>query len=191
MQPPLSPGLSWAPVDSALLASFLFPSQHGFFFCPNPKEDLPWALCTWIRCAEEQRAPVCRTAFSLSCYGDREGESCLSDAQEGVTDALPSQPLSFQAVTCQSGGTPSFSLGRGPLAPTLFLLDLPWISLFCVSCIQGTGFSLFCLIISRTSVQCAAFLQRKGSVPTPLEGREKVNSCLSSDIRGAPTQRSF
>lgn len=127
-QPPLSPGLSWAPVDSALLASFLFPSQHGFF-CPNPKEDLPWALCTWIRCTEEQRAPVCRTAFSLSCYGDREGEGCLSDAQEGVTDALPSQPLSSQVVTCQSGDTPSFSLWRGPLTPTLFLLDL---TLLCV-----------------------------------------------------------
>lgn len=133
MQPPLSPGLSWAPVDSALFASFLFPPQHGFFFCPDPKEDLPWALCTWIRCAEEQRAPVCRTAFSLSCYGDREGESCLSDAQEGVTDALPSQPLSFQAVTCQSGGTPPPLSREGPSCPhTLPLGSSMDLTLLCV-----------------------------------------------------------
>ena len=36
-QPPFSPGLSWAHVGGALLASFLCPSQHGFFFCPNRK----------------------------------------------------------------------------------------------------------------------------------------------------------
>ena len=93
------------------------PFPAWLLLCSNPKEDLPWALCTCIRWAVEQRAPVCRTAFSLRCCREREGEGCLSDAQEGVTDALPSQPLSSQMVTCRSGGYPSFSLGRGPLSP--------------------------------------------------------------------------